>query len=59
MSLNSIESSSDSFIKEMQADHENNDFSDLYVIAEMVETQHELETLEDIGFQDYPDCLPE
>lgn len=58
MSLNSIESSSDSFIKEMQADRENNDFSDLYVIAEMVETQHELETLEDIGFQDYLD-LPQ
>lgn len=59
MSLNSIESSSDSFIKEMQADRENNDFSDLYIIAEMIETQHELETLEDIGFQDYSDLLPE
>ncbi|RKZ99165.1 MAG: hypothetical protein DRQ43_00460 [Gammaproteobacteria bacterium] len=59
MSLNSIENRSDSFTKDRQLEPESNDFSDPYIAAEMIETQQELETLEDVGFQDYPGLLPE
>lgn len=58
MSFNLTERSSDYLIDGLPLELETSDFSDPYIAAAMVEN-HDLETHEDIGFQDYFDLLPE